>query len=347
MNGTFVWNSILILSLLVEVILMMMMMTTTISAWLIRFILILTKGMSPASPAQKSSTNLSFHLSSQPVISQVNDTTDVLPPSISASEGPSGVPPPINLSDEDTAGVSPPSISASKGTSGVSPPIIPSGEDTTDVSPPVISMSEGTPGVPPPIIPLGKGTTNVPLPVNSSGDNLDNPVNFNGGLLDLLYERYGFLNPGSDDAVYESTFDWRSTRAVLGLHNDSQWVQELLAHDDNIRNVQIQRAISRFIEDLLRATETMPMALWDIHPDSQEPLQRNSHFKTQRRDIHFEGSTNPVQAYLISAADSSGSWIVMLHDAATVLECYRRCTSIMEMMTFLSSNGRPFRTLVS
>ena len=78
--------------------------------------------------------------------------------------------------------------------------------------------------------------------------------------------------------AYEGTIDWRSTRAVLGLAADSQWVQELLAHDNNIHN-RIRQAISRFVEDLLHTTEKIPTALWDIHPDSQEPLQRNSCFK--------------------------------------------------------------------
>jgi hypothetical protein len=146
--------------------------------------------------------------------------------------------------------------------------------------------------------------------------------------------------------VYEGALDWRSTRAILGLAGDSQWVRELLAHDDNIRNDHIRQAISRFVEDLLRTTEKMPVALWDIHPNSPEPLERNSHFKIRKRDMHFENSTNLVSAYLISAADSSHSGIVMLDDAATVLECYRRCSTIMEIIRFLSANGRPFRTLV-
>jgi len=221
-----------------------------------------------------------------------------------------------------------------------------SGEDIADIPPPIMSSGEDTTGGSPPIISAGEATPGMPPPVDSSGDNTDNSVNFSGGLLDLLYERYGFLNPGSNGAdAYEGTIDWRSTRAVLGLAADSQWVQELLAHDNNIHN-RIRQAISRFVEDLLRTTEKIPAALWDIHPDSQEPLERNSCFKIRKRDLHFEGSTSPVSAYLVSAADSSSSVIVMLHDAATVLECYRRCSTIMEMINFLSTNGRPFRTLV-
>ena len=215
-----------------------------------------------------------------PIIFSGEDTTGVSPPVISAGKDTTGVSPPVISAGKDTTGVSPPVISTGKDTTGVSPPIIPSGEGITDVPPPVIPSGEGITDVPPPVIPSGEGTTYVPPPVNSSDDNSDNSVNFSGGLLDLLYERYGFLNPGPNDtSLYEGTFDWRSTCAVLGLSTDSQWVQELLAHNNNIHNNHIRQAISRFVEDLLCAPKKMPTALWDIHPDSQEPLQRNSNFK--------------------------------------------------------------------
>ena len=226
-------------------------------------------------------------------------------------------------------------------------PLISPGEDTDALC--IIPPGEGTADVPPPIVPSGEGTSDVPPHVNSSGDNSESepsPINFVGGLLDLLHERYGFLRPRSNDgAVYNSMLDWRSTRAILGLSSESQRVQELLAHDNNIRNDRLQKAISCFIENLLRRTEKMPMALWDIHPDSHEPLQQNPHFRIRKRKVHFEHLANTAQAYLISAIDSSDRWTVMLHDAATVLECHRRCSTLTDMLRFLSTNGRPFRTL--
>ena len=81
-----------------------------------------------------------------------------------------------------------------------------SGEDIADIPPPIMSSGEDTTGGSPPIISAGEATPGMPPPVDSSGDNTDNSVNFSGGLLDLLYERYGFLNPGSNGAdAYEGT----------------------------------------------------------------------------------------------------------------------------------------------
>jgi hypothetical protein len=144
--------------------------------------------------------------SSQPVLSQDNDTTNISPPIMSSGEDIADIPPPMPLgediadiplpmsSGEDTTEI-PPITFLGEDTTGVSP-VISVGKDTTGVSPPIISMGKGTTSIPLPIIPLGEGTTGVPPPVNSSDDNSDNSVNLSNRLLNLLYERYGFLNPG-------------------------------------------------------------------------------------------------------------------------------------------------------
>jgi hypothetical protein len=307
--------------------------------------------VSSVPPTSKSPAKLGSlvrHTTPSLLISPGEDTVDV-PRIISPGEGAADVSPPIPPSDESTSNFPPPIIPSSEGSTDVPPSIAPSGEGTSDFPPPIVPSGEGTSDFPSPIVPPRESTSNMPAHVNSSGDSSEcnpSPINFIGGLLGLLYERYGFLHPGSNDgAVYDSMLDWRSTRAILGLSSESQRVQKFLAQDNNIRNDHLQKAISCFIENLLRTTERIPLALWDLHPDSQEPLQRNPHFRIRKREVHFEHRTNTIQAYLISAIDSSDRRTVMLHDAATVLECYRGCSTLTEMLHFLSTNGRPFRTL--
>ena len=91
------------------------------------------------------------------------------------------------------------------------------------------------PDSPPP--PISNPSANALLPTSlptASHDENDwpdmlFPVVFTCGLLDILYTRYGFLNPGpKSTTTYANNFDWNATRSILGLFSDAPLVRELL-----------------------------------------------------------------------------------------------------------------------
>jgi hypothetical protein len=91
----------------------------------------------------------------------------------------------------------------------------------------------------------------------------------------------------------------------------------------------------------------MPSALWDIHPQCQEPLECNLNLRVLEWEVIFDDNTKQVEhVYFIQPANSSDDLTVMLHDAAAVLECYCQFKTLVEIITFLFSNGRPCHTLV-
>jgi hypothetical protein len=165
------------------------------------------------------------HTTPSLLISPGEDTMDV-PCIISPGEGAADVSPPIPPSDESTSNFPSPIIPSSKGSTDVPPSIAPSGKGASDFPPPIVPSGKGASDFPSPIVPPRKSTSNMPAHMNSSGNSSEcnpSPINFIGGLLGLLYERYRFLHPGSNDgAVYNSMLDWRSTRAILGLSSESQ-----------------------------------------------------------------------------------------------------------------------------
>jgi hypothetical protein len=196
-------------------------------------------------------------------------------------------------------------------------------------------------------------TTNTPssLPAASydEDDSTDTlfPVVFDGGLLDILYQRYGFLNLGPNaSTIYTNNLDWKATRSILGLVNNTPLIQELLSKD-NIRKDSVQSAISHFIWCMVHPTQTIPAALCDIHPESPEPLPHNPHFHIFKRTVKLEKDARPTDVYFVQSVDLPGGMEVMLRDPATVLECYRQFTTLQTAITFLFTNGRPFYTFVS
>jgi len=90
----------------------------------------------------------------------------------------------------------------------------------------------------------------------------------------------------------------------------------------------------------------MPAALSDIHPDSPEQYEPNLHFRLFKRTITLRGDAGPTLTYFIKAGNSPDGQIVMLHDAATVLECFRQSIALADMIRFLFLNGQPFRTFL-
>jgi hypothetical protein len=172
-------------------------------------------------------------------------------------------------------------------------------------------------------------------------------VVFDGGLLDILYQQYGFLNPGPNaSTIYTNNLDWKATRSILGLVNNTPLIQELLSKD-NIRKDSVQSAISHFIWCMVHPTQTIPAALCDIHPESPEPLPHNPHFHIFKRTVKLEKDARPTDVYFVQSVDLPGGMEVMLRDPATVLECYRQFTTLQTAITFLFTNGRPFYTFVS
>jgi hypothetical protein len=171
-------------------------------------------------------------------------------------------------------------------------------------------------------------------------------VVFSGGLIDLLYERYGFLNPGLNPiTIYTSNIDWRNTRSILGLASpDAPAVQAVLSVD-NLHNSHVQQAISHFIQCLLDPDKTMPAALSDIHPDSPEPVAHNPHLRIFKRKTKLTNDTSEVDTYFIQSADANGME-VMLRDPATVLECYRQFHGLHDIVFFLFMSGNPFYTFL-
>jgi hypothetical protein len=104
------------------------------------------------------------------------------------------------------------------------------------------------------------------VPLYDQDDSTDtlSSVVFVGGLLDILYERYGFLNPGPDaGAALTSSLDWMTTRSILGLISNAPLIQELLSYDNLHHNNGIQGAISHFIQYMLDPVQTILAALYD------------------------------------------------------------------------------------
>jgi hypothetical protein len=115
----------------------------------------------------------------------------------------------------------------------------------------------------------------------------------------------------------------KTTQGIFGLFSNGPLVRGLLSHD-NLHKYHIQDAISPFSQCMLHSDQTMPAALWDIHPQCQEPLERNPHLRVLQREVNFNKGTKREHVYFVKPADSSDGLVVMLHDAATVLECYHQ-----------------------
>jgi hypothetical protein len=89
--------------------------------------------------------------------------------------------------------------------------------------------------------------------------------------------------------------------------------------------------------------QQMPSALWDLHTECPEPFEHNPCFRIFRRKL----ADDDKPAYYIKGVNSLEGWTLMLHDAATVLESYRRSETMLAMIKFLFANGRPFNTFFS
>jgi hypothetical protein len=192
----------------------------------------------------------------------------------------------------------------------------------------------------------------TPPPIATS-DNMEVSwqVTFHAGLLDLLYERYGFLNPGStNNTVYTSDNGWHVTRRILGLSNDSDITRALLAHDDNLPHDHVRQAISFFLQCLLLPNHAMPAALHNLHPESDQPIQPNSRLRILQRKVVWGDDagpdTNSEEVYFVLSPNSPDGLRVMLRDAATVLECYRRFDKLADVLDFLFMVGSPFHTFL-
>jgi hypothetical protein len=190
--------------------------------------------------------------------------------------------------------------------------------------------------------------SSLPAPSYDKDDSTDtlSSVVFAGGLLDILYERYGFLDPGPNaSAALTSSLDWMATRSILGLNSDAPLIQELLSYD-NLHKNDIQGAISHFIQYMLDPVQTIPAALYDIHPESPDPLVHKPHFHIFKRNTKLQNDVSPADVYFVQSARGSDGMEVMLRDPATVLECYRQFDTLHDIIAFLFKNGRSFYTFL-
>jgi hypothetical protein len=171
-------------------------------------------------------------------------------------------------------------------------------------------------------------------------------ITFVGGLLELLYQRYGFLNPGGGNGVmYHSTFNWDTAKCILGLASQSQLVQDMVT-GDSLHSSYIRSAICHFVECTITTLHNMSAELFDLHQSSYKPFKPSTHLRIFKRELQFKNENRPMHVYLIKQVASTDSWTVMLCDPATVLECCCQFETLVEIVAFLFLNSRPFNVLV-
>jgi hypothetical protein len=86
--------------------------------------------------------------------------------------------------------------------------------------------------------------------------------------------------------------------------------------------------------------------LWDLAPDSPSPLAGHANLLFKVTTLSF---SNRDYYFLRNRREKEeAQWDLVLEDAATVLECFRRDgESVLEIARFLLNSGRPFSTRVT
>jgi hypothetical protein len=151
---------------------------------------------------------------------------------------------------------------------------------------------------------------------------------------DILYQRFGFLQPICMDGLTASSH-WTIVRKIYG---DTR----TFAHP------KIELPASHFQGCLLGYKENPHIdgQLWDLAKDSNSPLHEHAN-RLLRVTLWSVGKQT---VYFIESRHSEynhPSWHLVLEDAATVLECFRRQEiDISGIVEYLVSRGRPFNTRI-
>jgi hypothetical protein len=161
-------------------------------------------------------------------------------------------------------------------------------------------------------------------------------LDFTEMFADILYQRFGFLQPTCMDGLTEfGSSHWSIVRKIYG-------------DTTSFAPSDIQLPASRFQECLLLYKENPHISgqLWDLAQDSNFPLHEHANhlLRVTLRDVGKQ------TVYFIESRhseDNHSSWHLMLEDAATVLECFRRPQAIIsDIVEYLVSRGRPFSTRI-
>jgi hypothetical protein len=154
--------------------------------------------------------------------------------------------------------------------------------------------------------------------------------------LDQIYERYGFIVTHGNANTSQPTIPWTQVRKIFG---------DIETHVEK----SLEGPVSHFLEGLLHS----PMdsvgrlaSVWDLANHSASPLI-GSRFQLIVRPAD---TSNSDVIYFIQAKNASNdvNWQLMLHDAATVLQCFRqeKATLIHNIALFLLRHGTPFNTCI-
>jgi len=168
---------------------------------------------------------------------------------------------------------------------------------------------------------------------NEHADNFNDPstvseLSIPDHTIETLYERYGFIDPGTTNMKFEFKTNWSTMSKILG-------------RKDAAIPSSLRAPISHFVE-CMTCKESDPKQLWDLSPDCDSMLVDNLNNGLVVRPTGGH--------YILSAkrdSDNDVPWLLVLGDAATVLECFRRpSTSIREIAKYLFWSGRPFSTRI-
>lgn len=159
-------------------------------------------------------------------------------------------------------------------------------------------------------------------------------LDFTEMLADILYQRFGFLH----------------ATHMAGLTASSSWsvVRKIYGDATSFAPPDIELPASHFQECLLRYSKKTPIdgQLWDLAEDSDFPLHEHANHLLRVTLSNVGKQT----IYLVESRyseDNHPSWHLVLEDAATVLECFRRPqASISDVVEYLVSRGRPFSTRI-
>ena len=153
-------------------------------------------------------------------------------------------------------------------------------------------------------------------------------------LTDILRQRFGFLQPISQEGFTANT-SWPVVRKIYGDIKSS--VEDCIV----LPASHFQESLLRYLDD-----PYIQGQLWDLAHDSNFPLREcaNANLRVVQRNVADK------IVYFIESRRSDivhPSWHLMLEDAATVLECFRREEATLpDIVEYLVSRGRPFSTRI-
>ena len=157
-------------------------------------------------------------------------------------------------------------------------------------------------------------------------------LNINDQLPDILYERYGFVDPGLTNNQFSSSTNWDTVRKIFG-------------RKDAFVEPGLHAPISHFMECMISKDRNPPVELWDLSAECISRLADNANAGLQVTQVG--GSKIHYVISATNAHDNDTGWQLVLGDPATILECLRQSrTSIRQIALYLFQTGRPFSTRI-